>query len=171
MIKPESGMKISMSVAGKLSWVPLSAFALIPASLYLFYRMLLPKPLPGIPYHKNAVRSPLGDIPNMIRHAKEKGRLLTFFTSLNENFNSPIVQIWAGIFDKPTLVISDYQESQDILIRRPKEFDRSGMTVEVFAGVLPYHHIAMKTADPRFRGNKEFVRDLMSPNFLRDVSY
>lgn len=41
--------------------------------VYGIYRASLPKPLAGIPYNKNAAKSLLGDMPEMISHIKETG--------------------------------------------------------------------------------------------------
>lgn len=47
--------------------------------LYFAYRAILPEPISGIPYNKNATRSPLGDIPEMLRYVfKEKEVFVSF---------------------------------------------------------------------------------------------
>lgn len=55
-------------------------------------------------------------------------------------------------------------------MRRLKEFDRSDVTWEQFNGVVPGHHITLKSSDPKFKKNKELIRDLMAPTFLQQVS-
>lgn len=51
----------------------LVAALLIP--LYFLYLVTLPKPLPGIPYNKNATSTPLGDIPEMMRYVLRTKRV------------------------------------------------------------------------------------------------
>lgn len=151
----------------------LYAFTLVAAMtttlVYLIYRWALPKPLPNIPFSAAAATSPLGDLPQMISYIKRHGRIRPWFESRNEVIGAPLVQIWPTPFAKPCLVISDFYEAQDILMRRSKEFDRASRTIEAFSCVVPNHQIALKTSDPRFRGNRDFVKDLMSPTFLREV--
>lgn len=139
------------------------------AVLYLFYQWALPKPLAGIPYDPDAARSLLGNVPAILGHEKIHGRIRSWFITENTKHKAPLVQFWRSPFSKPALILSDYQEAQDILLRRTKEFDRSQRSADVFFGLVPDHHISMTTKDHRFKGNKEVVRDLMAPAFLHDV--
>jgi hypothetical protein len=84
--------------------------------------------------------------------------------------NSPIVQFFFPPFKGPSVAVVDYHEAHDILTRRTKEFDRGTRSAQIFNTVLPNHHIAMKTTDHRFKGNKDLVKDLMTPSFLSQVS-
>lgn len=43
--------------------------------LYVAYRAVLPKPLPGIPYNREAANSLLGDIPEMMRYVLRTKRI------------------------------------------------------------------------------------------------
>jgi hypothetical protein len=138
--------------------------------LYLLYQWALPKPLPGIPYDRDAARNLLGNVPAILAHERTHGRMRSWFTTENTKHQAPLVQFWRSPFTKPSLILSDYQEAQDILLRRTKEFDRSQRAADVFYGLVPDHHIAMTSNDHRFKGNKEVVRDLMAPAFLNDVS-
>jgi hypothetical protein len=70
---------------------------------------------------------------------------------------------------KPVLVVCDFLEAEDVLTRRTREFDKSRLTNASFRGVVGSSLICMKTSDPRFRFNKELVKDLMSPEFLEQV--
>jgi hypothetical protein len=143
--------------------------AIIVGLAVLVYRSALPKPIPGIPYDKRAAKNLFGSLPDMISYMKMNGVIIPWLTSHNAKHGAPLVQFFGAPFSKPTLVLSDFHESQDILLRRTKEFDRAARSLASFEGSIPNHHIAMRTADPRFKGNKELVRDLMSPNFLADV--
>lgn len=152
---------------------PLAATLIITVAAtlaYLGYQLALPKPIPGIPYDESAAKHVFGSLPGMISHIKEHGVVMPWLTQHNSKHQAPLVQFFGGPFAKPTLVLCDFQESQDVLFRRTKEFDRAGRTLEAMAGVIPNHHIAMRSDDARFKGNKELVRDLMSPSFLHEVS-
>ena len=148
----------------------ISYLAIIPTLLlYLVYRWALPKPIPGIPYDEGAARSLLGSLPDMIAYVRKNRRIRPWITEHPIWHNSAITQFWPRPFKKPAIIISDFQESHDILLRRTKEFDRSPATAAIFQGTVGNHHIAMETHDPRFKGNKELVKDLMSPSFLNNV--
>lgn len=138
---------------------------------YLLYRRALPKPIPGIPYDESARRSVFGNLPDILAYFKKNGRIRPWLTEHPVRHNSPITQFWSRPFKQAGVILSDFQESQDILLRRTKEFDRGRRNAEFFAGIVPNHHIAMRSADPRFKGNKELVKDLMSPAFLNEVGF
>jgi len=144
-------------------------FLIVSAIVYLIRRCLLFKPIPGIPYNKAAAHSILGDIPEMISYMNATGEVFEWMTSQIERHNSPIVQVFARPFSKPWVFISDFQESQDILMRRTKEFDRSAFFGDIFLGVFPDHHISKKSKDPHFKSNRALLKDLMTPAFLHDV--
>jgi hypothetical protein len=148
---------------------PVIAITVAVGLVYLLYQWLLPKPLPGIPYNAEAAKSILGNFPEVREYIKKHKRLRPWLMSQTAKLNSPIVQFWMLPFTRPMVVVSDFQEAQDILVRRSKEFDRGQRSVDIFAGAAGDHHIAMVSADPRFKGNKELVRDLMSPKFLNEV--
>ncbi|KAL7619375.1 hypothetical protein AAE478_009912 [Parahypoxylon ruwenzoriense] len=138
--------------------------------LYLAYLWALPKPIPGIPYDERASKRLLGNLPEIREHKRRTGRVRSWIFSQPQRHNSALVQVWLGPFQKPSLILADFQEAQDILLRRSKEFDRSKKSLQSFAGPVPNHHIAMASSDPRFKGNKDIVRDLMTPAFLHQVS-
>lgn len=136
------------------------------SALYLLRRWLLPKPIPGIPYNKNAVKSFMGDIPEF-RDAPNRRE---WWAQQPARHQSPIVQVFMRPFGAPWVFVADYFESSDICMRRLKEFDRSNVTWEQFNGVVPGHHITLKSSDPKFKKNKELIRDLMAPTFLHQVT-
>ncbi|RYP65762.1 hypothetical protein DL771_008127 [Monosporascus sp. 5C6A] len=138
--------------------------------LYFVYRRALPKPLPGIPYDERARISLFGSFPEIREYVREHGRLRPWLAGHSARHNSALTQFWFGPFARPTLILSDFQETQDILLRRSREFDRAQRSCDFFEGPVGNHHIAMRTSDPRFKGNKELVKDLMTPAFLHEVS-
>ncbi|KAK2668885.1 Cytochrome P450, E-class, group I [Fusarium oxysporum f. sp. vasinfectum] len=136
------------------------------SALYLLRRWLLPKPIPGIPYNANAVKSFMGDIPEF-RDAPNRRE---WWAQQPARHQSPIVQVFMRPFGAPWVFVADYFEASDICMRRLKEFDRSDVTWEQFNGVVPGHHITLKSSDPKFKKNKELIRDLMAPTFLQQAS-
>lgn len=87
----------------------------------------------------------------------------------NIKLNSPIIQLFIKPLSKPWVIITDYKETQDILTRRTKEFDRSPYFSDIFHGVMPNHHITMSSTDERFVANKKLIQGTMSPQFVNDV--
>lgn len=70
----------------------------------------------------------------------------------------------------PWVVVTDPLESQDILLRRTKEFDRSGFFGELIGGILPEQHIQFLSSDARFKNNRNLINHLMAPTFISQVS-
>lgn len=141
------------------------------ALLYLLRQWALPTPLPGIPYNQAAADRLLGDVAEIREIKKNGGRARAWFSAQTVKHNSPIVQVFMTPLGKPAVIISDYREVQDILLRRGKEFDRGSRNVEAFRGVIRWHHIAMRTVDPQFKKNRELVKDLMTHQFLNSVGF
>jgi cytochrome P450 len=148
----------------------LSVCACVCAGVYLLYQWALPKPIPGIPYHKPSSRHILGSIPDMLRLQSETGAtFVDYMIHLSKELDSPIFQVFLGPFVKPHVVLADFWESQDILMRR-KEFDRAVESMRsVFAGMIPDHHIHMKT-DATWKAHRKLIQDMMLPSVLNSVA-
>ncbi|RYP54383.1 hypothetical protein DL768_000800 [Monosporascus sp. mg162] len=101
---------------------------------------------------------------------RQTGEVRPWFARQAIRHNAALTQAWLTPLGKPVLILSDYQEAQDIFLRRGKEFHRGPRNCDAFHGSIPEHHIAMMSSDPRFKRNKELVRDLMTPGFLHEVS-
>ncbi|GAP92612.1 putative cytochrome P450 monooxygenase [Rosellinia necatrix] len=138
--------------------------------LYLAYLWALPKPIPGIPYDESAKNNLFGNMPEMVAMLRATGRTRPFFTEHSRRHQSALTQIWPGPLSKPALVLADFRETQDILLRRTREFDRGPLGTVPFTTVVPNNHVSMASSDPRFKGNKDLIKDLMTPNFLHEVS-
>jgi len=69
----------------------------------------------------------------------------------------------------PWVVVTDPFESQDILLRRTKEFDRSGFFGDLIGGILPEQHIQFLSSDARFKNNRNLINHLMAPTFVTQV--
>jgi len=137
--------------------------------LYLSYRWALVKPIPGIPFNESAANTILGDVPDFMKWIKRTSQTYTWISHQNVKLNSPIVQVFVRPFSKPWVVISDFRETQDICLRRTKEFDRSNFFGDVFVGVIPDHHIDKLSKDLAFKRNRNLVNHLMAPAFLKNV--
>ncbi|KAJ8114665.1 hypothetical protein OPT61_g3509 [Boeremia exigua] len=139
-------------------------------SAYLFYRWLLPKPIKGIPYNEHATKSIFGDIPDMLQHVKHHKTITDWMEGQNLRHNSPIAQAFSNLFQKPVVIVNDFKEAQDILVRRGKEFDKPDMISDVLYGLAHEHHTLLKSSDDRFKLQRKWLQDIMSPSFLHGVA-
>ena len=145
---------------------PITLLLSIITTLYLIRRALLPKPIPGIPYNKNAVNSIFGDLLEF-RAVKNRHKWWALQAVKHQH---PIVQIFMKPFGLPWVLVADHFEASDICMRRLKEFDRADITRQQFDALTPGHQISLKTSDPKFKKNRELVRDLMSTSFLQQAT-
>ncbi|PNP61522.1 hypothetical protein FNYG_13739 [Fusarium nygamai] len=146
-----------------------AAAALVTAvaiALYALYRFLLPKPLKGIPHNAEATQSLLGDIAAIQRESPNKP--FGWMIKKARLQSSPVFQFFLLPFGKPCVLVSDFREAQDILMRR-KEFERSDFSIAVLSGEAPKFHINLKTG-PEWKSHRRLLQDLMAPNFLHNVA-
>ncbi|KAK3356421.1 cytochrome P450 [Lasiosphaeria hispida] len=144
--------------------------AVVLAGVYAGYRAALPKPLANIPYNRAAAAKLFGDVPELMGYVMRTKRIFCWLTSLTERHQSPIIQAFIKPMSLPWVVVTDPFESQDILLRRPKEFDRSGFFGELIGGILPEQHIQFLSSDARFKDNRNLINHLMAPTFITQVS-
>lgn len=138
-------------------------------TLYLVYRAALPKPIPGIPYRSDSARHVLGDIPAILKAAADLDLThVQWIQQQLQELNSPIIQIFMGPFSRPIIVVADFRETQDVLMRR-KEWDRSELLGDLFWGLIPDHHSKHKT-NAVWKARRRLLQDLMSPQFLHNVA-
>ncbi|RYP24612.1 hypothetical protein DL765_000438 [Monosporascus sp. GIB2] len=136
----------------------------------LMHQLLLPKPIPGIPYIEASARSILGDIPAMAEHIKATdGTFVTYLRSVMERLNSPVVQVFMFPFRKPLVLLGDFAEAHDMLLRREHEFERSATLGDLLLGILPSHHVHLPTG-PQWKAQRLLIRDLMTPSFLHNIA-
>lgn len=128
-------------------------------------RLARPKPIPGIPHNVEAANSVFGDLPEF-RAAPNRRE---WWVTQIKKHQSPLVQVFLRPFGHPWVLLADHWEAADIFSRRLKEFDRADETIAAFEGIIPSHHMTMRSSNPQFKRNKELVRDLMSASFLQDV--
>ncbi|KAI0448828.1 cytochrome P450 [Xylaria acuta] len=143
--------------------------ALLAVALYLGRRAILPKPLAGIPYNRDAANKMFGDVPEMMGYVMRTKRIFCWLTSLTTRHHSVIIQAFIKPGSLPWVVVTDPFEAQDILLRR-KEFDRSGFFGELIGGILPEQHIQFLSSDARFKNNRNLINHLMAPTFISKVS-
>ncbi|KAF2218977.1 cytochrome P450 [Elsinoe ampelina] len=149
---------------------------MVPTTLHLipFWKtflmvLLLPKPIPGIPYRSAAVRNIFGDIPDLLDGTSRSGK--TYMQWIQEQMRelqTPIMQVFIRPFSKPVIILGDFRESQDILMRS-KDWDRSDMLGEVMNGLLPDHHLGQPT-NATWKAHRNLLHNLMSPGFLNNVA-
>ncbi|KAK7977179.1 hypothetical protein PG988_004669 [Apiospora saccharicola] len=138
-------------------------------STYVVYCALLPKPIPGIPYHHASAARILGDAPAMVYHAQKHGTVFDWMAKQADELNSPIFQLFLKPFSRPSVFITDPREAQDILLHRTKEFDRSQFFQDVFGGTVPHCHVIQPTND-KFRKGRRLLADTMATPFLHNVA-
>ncbi|CAI0647583.1 unnamed protein product [Colletotrichum noveboracense] len=132
--------------------------------LIVIRRVLLPKPLAGIPYNEKAASHVLGDIPEMMGYVLRTKRMFCWLTSLTTRHKSPIIQAFIKPGSLPWVVLTDPFECQDILLRRKDFFG------ELIGGILPEQHIQFRSADPKFKRPRNLINHLMAPTFITQVS-
>ncbi|KAJ5217448.1 cytochrome P450 [Penicillium chermesinum] len=137
-------------------------------ALYSLYSYLLPKPIPGIPYNAAAAKNLLGDAPDMFRSVIVTKEIMAWMAEQSRKLNAPLCQVFVRPFARPWLLLADWHEAQDVLLRRGKDFDRSAFSSDLLAPAGAFH-IRFKTGD-QWRAARKWLTDLMSPNFLNNVA-
>ena len=154
--------------APRTSWALVGTAVL--ALMYTAYLYAFPKPIPGIPYNNASAHRILGDLPEFFELKRSGGRVRNFWSNLARKHDAAVTQFFMGPFAKPSVVIADFREAQDILLRRSKEFDRGLFNTTMWSGAIPHHFICLNTRDPGFLDAKRVQRDLMTPTVLHNVS-
>ncbi|KAL8942489.1 MAG: hypothetical protein Q9216_001633 [Gyalolechia sp. 2 TL-2023] len=150
---------------------------------FLLYRAALPKPIPGIPCAPYSINRLFGDVPDALKYHAKTSETVAFLASRCEELKSPIVQVFVRPFSRPWVVLADSRESQDIMVRRTREFDRSNFHSDLLGAVVPnpfqvtgaedeltlIKEVVMRTND-QWRHNRRLVNDAMSPRFLSNIA-
>ncbi|KAK0385307.1 hypothetical protein NLU13_7783 [Sarocladium strictum] len=136
--------------------------------VYLLHQALLPQPLPGIPHEVGSAKSILGDLPAVAK-VSETGSMLEWLQQLCYKHSSPLVQVFIAPLGKPFLVLGDFREARDVLVRRIAEWDRADWAIDGLGGIGKHHHIVQKTGT-QWKLNRRLIKGLMSPPFLRSVA-
>ncbi|RYP34134.1 hypothetical protein DL766_003122 [Monosporascus sp. MC13-8B] len=123
--------------------------------LYLTYHWALPRPLPGIPYSKDVLKTVLGDGAEIQQIRRAGGSARNWFGQQTARHRSALVQAFPGRFHEAGAHPLGPPRDTDTPLRRNKEFDRASCASDALRGVTPWYHIGMRTADPQFRRNRE----------------
>ncbi|XDG09713.1 hypothetical protein ABKA04_009328 [Annulohypoxylon sp. FPYF3050] len=139
-------------------------------AIVLLYHLALPKPIPGIPYNEASARNLLGDVPAMRSYMKqnEGSNFITYIMNSMATLNAPLIQVFIRPFSKPLIILADFPEAHDMLVRR-KEFDRSPTLGDLVRGLVSDHHIYLPT-DAAWKSQRRLIQDLMTPSFLQNVA-
>lgn len=148
-----------------LALVALSVFAFVSAALYLFYKWLLPRPLLGIPYNIGAVKSLRGDQPALGRYLSTGGEFSSWLGERCLEMGSPVCQVFVQPFKLPWVLVADFHEAQDILMRRT-EFDKPQFLTDALQGLGDFH--ARYKTGGAFKARRQLRQDLMAPKFLNN---
>jgi hypothetical protein len=161
----------STQTSGKFLW-DMQMAPLIQAFLLLtiFVGLVTPRYIRGVPHNKGTWQWLLGDTPSWISHTRKKGEIYTWLRTQTVRLNSPIVQVAVRPFARPWIVLADFRETQDILTRRAKTFDRAEFMQKVFRTIIPHGMITYRSEDPNLQVNKMLVRGFMGPTVLNKVN-
>ncbi|RWA06750.1 hypothetical protein EKO27_g8358 [Xylaria grammica] len=112
----------------------------------------------------------MGDVPAMMQHMKctEGGTFITYILKTMKALNSPLIQVFIRPLNKPLLILGDFPEANDLLVRR-KDFDRSHTLGDLVKGLAPDHHIHLETGEA-WKIQRHLVQDLMTPSFLHSIA-
>ena len=141
------------------------AFTFVSTAIYLFYKWLLPKPLPGIPYNPQAVKSLRGDEPDLTSYLSASGEFSSWLGEQCSKMNSPVCQVFIQPFRLPWILVADFHEAQDILMRRD-EFDKPQFLIDALQALGDFH-ARYKTGDA-FKARRQLRQDLMAPKHLNN---
>ena len=135
-------------------------------ALYLLYLWLLPKPLPGIAHNPAATKSLRGDEPALTRYLASNGEFSSWLGEQCLALQSPVVQIFIQPFKMPWILVADFHEAQDILMRRT-DFDKPQFLIDGLAALGDFH-ARYRTGEEGFRARRQLRQDLMAPKFLNN---
>ncbi|CAE6380490.1 unnamed protein product [Rhizoctonia solani] len=132
--------------------------------IWLGYRWLWPKPIPAIPH--NPITSLWGDIPAIVKAAKEdKVSLVEFLSNMGKR-HGPICQVMFG--NRAAVIISDKGEMKRILVEE-KVTDQHKRVNQMFATVIPNSQVALP-ANEKWRRHRRLTAPSMSRRYLERMS-
>ncbi|KAK6852539.1 cytochrome P450 [Apiospora arundinis] len=142
--------------------------AVLSVVLYVVYLRLLPRPLPGIPYHKHSARRLFGDLPDYVASYRKHGEFYHYRHESIKRLGFPLYQFFMTPLSKPLLVLEDPREVEDICLRRNRDFDRAPLTSNILGVVMPHSSIVKKSGTS-WRTQRKPWLSVMAPDFLRRV--
>lgn len=166
LLKHTAGMELIRD-ATTTAWI-FAVFLGISGVLAL-YRLALPRPFPGIPYNAASANRIMGDLPEFEKRQKCGLTAKSLWSSIASEAGSPIAQSFMLPFTRPWIIIADYGEVKDLLLRRARHLGRGSINNQVWSGLVPDHFIAMEEHDARYKAARSLVQDLMTPKFIHSV--
>lgn len=140
------------------------------SGLFILYRLALPRPFPNIPYNAASAKRIMGDLPEFEKRQKRGLTPKSLWSSIASEAGSPIAQSFMMPFTRPWIIVADYGEVKDLLLRRARDLGRGSINNQTWSGLVPEHFIAMEEHDARYKGVRSLVQDLMTPKFIHSVS-
>ncbi|KAK8128198.1 hypothetical protein PG984_009306 [Apiospora sp. TS-2023a] len=142
--------------------------AVLSVVLYVVYLRLLPRPLPGIPYHKHSAQRLFGDLPDYVASYRKHGEFYQYRHESVKRLGFPMYQFFMTPLSRPLIVLENPREVEDICLRRNREFDRAPLTSNILGTVMPHSSIVKKTG-AAWRAQRKPWLGVMAPDFLRRV--
>lgn len=144
----------------------LIAFSIL--AMYV-WRRAHPRPYKDVPYDKQSATRLLGDIPDMVKFAKEGNDPDQFIPQRCRQLNSPIIQLFLAPFSSPLIFVDDVGEVENIVFNRTKQLDRAPITINTLLPLFPFSSILKRTT-PEWRAQRRLWKDTMSNDFLRRIA-
>jgi cytochrome P450 len=139
--------------------------ALSVAGIYVVYRrLLLPKPLPGIPYDREAAKKVFGDVTDL---RTDPDGLAQWCGKKLARSGTPICQALMGPLETPVVIVADVGDVRERLMGR-SEFDRSVYIIDRVP-LLGRFHLNLKTTE-EWRLARHWSKDLLTPQFMDGVA-
>lgn len=139
--------------------------------LFVLRLILIPKPLPGIPYSRRAYLLPWGDLVSLGNSFMARGEVFAWFSARSHYHRSPIYQAFIPSLSisHPVVVVTDPVEVREIVTRRLSSIDRSRLLDQWFGLLAPGASIGMSSG-AEFRALKWAWNSMLSPAFLGSVA-
>lgn len=139
-------------------------------AIVVFWRMLYPKPYPGIPHVASSVKRISGDIPDLMSTVQLTDEITnSMFAVSTQKLGIPIAQVLFPRFRRPLIVLEDPFEVEDIIVRRHKEFDKAPTAVDIFKPMFARATLSQYTT-PELKAQKRLWADVMHIDFLRKAA-
>ncbi|KAI8943628.1 hypothetical protein NX059_001613 [Plenodomus lindquistii] len=155
--------------------MPLELLAFISLATILWYTIntrLVATPIPGIPYNHISKYLPWGDLLTLGWYKFTTGEVFSYFSLQCLKKKSPMVQLFIPSFSttRPTLVLADIYEIEDVVTKRMVEIDRADVMHTWFGTVAPTASIGLKSSDQTFREQRRLWSVVLSPRFLENIA-
>lgn len=148
------------------------AFIVLAVVWLISHALLMPQPIPGIPYNFLARCMPSGDLLPLGIYNWRTGEVFSWLSLQCAKHRSPLVQLFLPSFSTtlPTLVLADLDEIEDIVTKRVCEIDRADLMHTWFGLIAPRATIGSKSSDKAFKEQRRLWNVVLSPTFLQEVA-